>query len=357
MRVGTIGYATERGLGHLVRDFYRKRVITDVMVVRHPSIPTREDWYPGAPYANPNGGYRLDLMEAFCNGKDAMLFFETPFHYSIFEYCRRKGIRTYLVTMYECTHRVHIPPHRYLCPSLLDMDYFEHPDSKAANMYRTPWESKEGVDGARVTLVQLPTEYQFRQRHRARHFVHNGGYLGVRAKGGVMREGTMTLIQAMHYVQSPIRLTIRVQENVPAQYQAICAQDPRIEYLPQHIPYEDLYAEGDVAVGAQRWNGCSLPLQEAFAAGMLVMNTNRYPMNTWLPAEPLVPVWRYIPKSAIGRPYMEFDEADVSPQDLAATIDKWYDRDIQSYSTLGARWAAQHSWAALESKWREVLKS
>jgi len=340
MRVGSICYATSRGLGHLCRDFYLHGVVTDVLVVRHPGVPTNEDWYPGAPAVPLRGieAHRAELME-FVAGMDAMLFFETPFWWPILPFCHDNGVRTYLVTMYECYPVGSPPPTRYICPSLLDLDYFP-----------------EGV------FLPLPVEYPWRLRERALHYVHNGGYLGVRG-----REGTENLINAMQYVRSPLKLTIRVQENVSPEAQRKAAYDGRIEYLPATVPYYDLYGSGDVAVGAQRWNGCSLPLQEARASGMLVMNTDRYPMNTWLPngsgnptwfggANPLIPVGEYR-KTRVADRFPEIDEAIVSPRAIAAKMDEWFGRDISDYSRSAVEWARSISWAALAPKYLEVLAS
>lgn len=369
MRCGSICYATSRGLGHLARDFHRHGLITEVFVMEHPSVPSnRADWYPGAPYTELR---RPDVhaMHEFCRGMDAVVFFETPFHWPLLQTLRGK-VRTFLVTMYECTPRYHVRPDVYLCPSVLDLDVFaDHgeeieaardigPGHVVGSTLNTLWKDRPGRDGARAVWVQLPVEYPWRLRERAEHFVHNGGYLGVRTRqGGVQREGTTTLIEAMRHVKSPIRLTIRVQENVSPAHQRLCAEDPRVQYVPETVPYTELYATGDVCVGAQRWNGCSLPLQEAFASGMLVMNTDRYPMNTWLPNEPLVPVRSWLKNSSIGGSYLEFDEADVHPEDLAAKIDEWYGRDVSALSRRGLEWAKKNSWEVLLPKWKKVLES
>lgn len=368
VRVGTISYATSRGLGHLARDFHRHGVITDVFVMEHPSVPSnREEWYPNALHTTLRGMDTRAMLD-FCQGMDAVLFFETPFHWDLFRLLRGK-VRTFLATMYECTPRFHQRPDVYLCPSRLDLDYFW--DTSLTNVsevdrglksgeqaeFPQTWRVYRGLDNSRAVWVQLPVEYPWQLRTHALHYVHNGGYLGVKTRqGGVMREGTTTLIEAMCYVRSPVRLTIRVQENVSPRHQKMCAADPRVEYLPETVPYGDLYQLGDVAVGSQRWNGCSLPLQEAFAAGMLVMNTDRYPAHTWLPNPPLIPVRNWLKDSSIGGSYLSFDEADVHPEDVAAKIDEFYGKDIQDYSRRGMDWAAKNSWKVLGSKWLEVLK-
>lgn len=331
MRIGTVCYATSRGLGHLAHDFYLHGVVTDVLVMVHSGVPTNEDWYPGAPRTHVRAIDR-QLLRDFCNGKDAMLFFETPFDWSLIDYCQDKKIRTYLVPMYECSLNHHPAPHKYICPSLLDMQYFPS-----------------------GTFLMLPTEYPWRLRERAGHFVHNGGYLGLRGSDGHNREGTTTLIDAVQHVKSPIKLTIRVQENVPAVWLDKAKADPRVEYIAETVPYLDLYATGDVAVGAQKWNGCSLPLQEARASGMLVMNTDRFPTNSWLPREPLISV-SGIKRHQIGGAYLPFDESLVHPKDIATVIDTWYGKDISAYSLSGRAWAETVSWEALKPRWIEVLE-
>ena len=329
MRVGSVSYATSRGLGHLCKAFYDHGIVTDVCVVRHPGVPTNEDWYPGAPSTALGGGWDGRTVRAFCREMDAVLFFETPFEWALLDFCREVGVRTYLITMYECTPIHHPHPTRYFCPSTLDLKYFP-------------------VD--RSVLLPLPVEYPWKLRERAQHYIHNGGYLGIRG-----REGTTLLIEAMQHVQAPLRLTIRVQENVAPKYQQMMARDPRIEYLAATIPYKELYATGDVCVQPQKWNGCSLPLQEAHAAGLLVMTTDRAPMNEWLPREPLIPVSGYKTDSQIGGAYLRFDEAMLSPRMIAQTMDAWYDRDIDKYSRAGKTWAEANSWEVLGPRYLEEL--
>lgn len=332
MRVGTICYAIQRGLGHLARDFHRHGVITDVLALQHSKIPTEWDWYPKDSYFPWSSG-TLPQAREFVRGLDAVLFFETPYFWELVPFCRAHGVRAYLVTMMECFPRqFHGNPtyafHKYICPSDLDVDYFP--------------------GGVRLNL---PVEYPWRRRGEANHFVHNGGYLGIKG-----REGTCKLIDALPLVKSSIKLTIRVQENVPADYQIKMAADRRVEYVPETVPYHDLYGTGEVCVGAQRWNGCSLPLQEAFASGMLVMNTNRHPTNTWLPREPLIPV-DHVVRDCVSGAYLTVDASEVTPQAIAETVDAWYGKDVGEYSLRGKAWAEANSWDALKPRWLEVLSS
>ena len=46
MRVGSVVYATEQGLGRLGKSFYDAGVIDEVLIVNHPSRKIqRPDWY------------------------------------------------------------------------------------------------------------------------------------------------------------------------------------------------------------------------------------------------------------------------------------------------------------------------
>jgi hypothetical protein len=98
-----------------------------------------------------------------------------------------------------------------------------------------------------------------------------------------------------------------------------------------------------------------LPLQEAYASGMLVMAGNRFPMNTWLPEAPLIPVEGYR-KTRIGPPYLEFEQAIYDPKKIAERIDYWYDRPIWDCSLMGKAWAEENSWEKLGPKYRQLLE-
>ena len=98
-----------------------------------------------------------------------------------------------------------------------------------------------------------------------------------------------------------------------------------------------------------------MPLQEALAAGMVVMSTDRYPMNTWLPKSPLIPV-ESTHKVRVAGPYNEIEECVVNPVTIAATIDAWIGRDISGLSSACLAWAHHHSWEVLGPKIKEALR-
>jgi len=120
------------------------------------------------------------------------------------------------------------------------------------------------------------------------------------------------------------------------------------------VEYEKLW-DGDVLVAPEKYNGLSLPLQEAYAAGMLVMTTDRYPVNTWLSKGPLIPVHE-TRKARVGKGYLEFEESVVRPEDIAVNIDEWYDKDITIASKMGRLWAQANSWKVLKPVYLEELE-
>ena len=85
---------------------------------------------------------------------------------------------------------------------------------------------------------------------------------------------------------------------------------------------------------------------------MLVMASDRYPMNTWLPTEPLIPVSDYRWGADFGIPVKH---AIVRPEQIAATIDHWYDADIETFSQCGKTWAEQNSWDQWRKRYLKLL--
>lgn len=296
--IGSIVLATEQGLGYMAKDFFDNGVLNIVSIHRHTSRTNHYEWYP-------NHVSKEELLEK-C---DTLLFFETVFDWVFFLKAREKGIKTIIIPMYECSNLKYLPDEIW-SPSLLDKQYY--PDSK---------------------LVQIPVDIKWKLREKAIVFVHNAGNGGL---GG--RNGTAELVEAMQYVKSPIKLIINTQ--TPIKWNG----DTRITI--NQGTFDDIWSEGDVFVFPEKFNGLSLPLQEAFASGMLVMCGARFPMTEWLPNEPLIPVKGYH-KERIA---CEFDCAEFSPEDIANTIDSWYNRDITKYSLMGKEYNEKNSWKNLKKQ-------
>jgi glycosyltransferase involved in cell wall biosynthesis len=135
-------------------------------------------------------------------------------------------------------------------------------------------------------------------------------------------------------------------------------EDIRVGFqIADNLDYTSLFAKGDVYIAPEKYNGLSLPLQEAFASGMAVMTTNRFPMNTWLPPEIMIPVSRYEQGVRTQRGHLAFEEAIVDPYAIAETVDAWYGKDISALSTRGLRWSQENSWDVLRPHYIRALES
>jgi glycosyltransferase involved in cell wall biosynthesis len=257
---------------------------------------------------------------------EVVLFFETPFDWDFLRVCRHRGIRTVIVPMYEWYPR-NPPekPDKFICPSLLDVRYFP---------------------GSPFLTVPVDPD-TWRLRTRSLRFLHNAGHIGHRN-----HKGTEELIKALPLLRPEIKLTIRSQtERIYSLLKG--ASHSGLEVFVGDCPREMLFRDYDVYVAPEKFNGLSLPLQEAYASGMMVMGSDRFPMNTWLPQAALIPVSSSHRANIGGHNF--FDEAEINPAVIAGHMNEWYDQDITEFSVAGAAWAFEHSWEVMKPKWLEEL--
>lgn len=316
--IGSVVLATDQGLGYLAKSFYDHGIIDKVYIQPHSSRPSHKDWYKEEDIvARPE-----DLLDC-----DALLFIETPFHWKLIVQAREKGIPTTLIPMYECTpYPLPYEPDNIIVSSGLDLKYYE-----------------------RGVFIPIPVEVPWRLRKKAKVFVHNAGNLGI---GG--RNGTKEVVEAMQYVESPVQLLLRSQVPLNLPYKKNISvkigKNARIHISEGHqVPSELFY--GDVFLFPEKFNGLSLPLQEAYASGMLVMAGDRFPMNAWLPKEPLIPVSHYT-KERIA---VEFQCAQYNPKTIAKTMDEWFGKDIKDFSLKGKEWAESVSWSKLKPHYLKII--
>jgi hypothetical protein len=282
-------------------------------------------------------------MGAFCSSMDVMLFFETPFVWPLIDLCRERGIKTVLMPMYECMPKV-LPaqPDLFLCPSLLDLSYY--PPTLIATDGVVPTRTIPSV------YLPIPVEQRWYQRDRAEVFVHNAGHGGLKG-----RNGTQQFLEAIPLVRSPAKFVLRVQDDEFAVEKRLLDQIKDRLMIEGTLPYDQLFMNGDVFVFPEQFQGLSLPLQEARAAGMLVMSTDRFPSNMWLPNYPLIEVSATCTSNVSPR-CNDFEQSMVSPTDIAAKVDEFYGADISEYSREGRDWAKTMSWEVLRPKYLEVLE-
>lgn len=318
LKVGSICRAINSGLGNLSWEFYDHGLIQKCLIIddsaTDPMFLERFDNYR---LCKPN--FSNDDMNWLLDGIDTLLLFESAYRWDIMAEARKRGIKIVFMPMHE------FPPADnkadvWLCPSDLEMDL--------------------SLDGEKVRInVPVNTDrVKWRKREKAQKFIHNAG------GGGIMgRNGTNELISSLKHVTSPIDLTIRSQV---INYELT---DSRAVMKHENLEnYWELWEEGDVFILPDKFAGLSLPMQEAFASGMLIITTDRHPVNKWLPNDCLIPVYEYgIAKNA--------EVAIISPLDIAKVIDAWYNKDITKYSEMGKKWAEENSWESLIDRYKEIL--
>lgn len=306
--VVSVVLATEQGLGRLARDFYDQGVINRVLIKHHSSRTNHYDWYPD----------RVNTINELLEGATTLFCIETPFFTEVVTEAKRRGIKTVLMPMYECTTDTVANMFDIIInPSDLDQEVFPQGG-----------------------FIPVPVDVKWKLRKRAEVFVHNAGHGGL---GG--RNGTKELLEAVQYVQSPFKLIIRSQSN------ELRSSDPRVTIVNDTVPFSELWKTGDVFVFPEKFNGLSLPIQEAFASGMVVMATNRFPNNVYLPRAPLIDVEGYTQEHLARLVKV----ATINPKAIAAKIDALYGKDITNLSRLGKRYAAKNSWEILKKRYETVL--
>lgn len=301
---GSIVLTTAQGLGFLAKAFYDNGIVDLVSVHHHTSRQNHYEWYPDR--VSP---------ETLLEKCDTLLFFETSFSSQILIQAKKRGIKTILMVMYESTPTSIVKMvDEIWCPSLLDLKYY--PQGK---------------------LIQIPVDIKWKLRTVAKTFVMNAGNGGL---GG--RNGTKEVIEAFNYTKSDAKLILRSQVKIKC-------ENPKITL--KIGTFDDIWSEGDVFLFPEKFNGLSLPLQEAFASGMVVMAGDRFPMNEWLPKEMLIPVSGYHKE----RLAVEFDCAEYDPKVIAEHIDSIYNTSIEKYSLLGKEFNEKNSWQALKEKLKMLL--
>ena len=339
MKVGTIIYSTTSGLGILAKDFYDNGIITDVLVQSHGRYKDNMHWYKNSDILSPvqdiannrseTPKHKKDLINSFIDSVDILLLFELEWYSDVIQEARKRGKKVILMPMYECSP-FPIIADCYLTVSDLDHKYY-------TQMYK----------GRNIKRINVPvnSSVKWKLRESANVFVHNAG----NARGGD-RNGTQALLDSIKFVKSKnIKIKIRSQHS---NYTKV--NDERVEYDFSEQSFENLWNEGDVFLFPERWNGLSLPIQEAYGSGMMIMCGNRFPMNKWLPNKPMINVAGYQKMRIL--PNIPFESAQYNPLDIASKIDEFANTDITKYSQMGLEWYEKNSWSLLKKEYSKIME-
>lgn len=345
-RISCIVRSDACGLGTLSRAFADNLGFhRTVSIARHLGGAWPE-WYGANNRVAPEHGMTPELAAWLCDGADILLSFECWYGEFVPAVAKKLGVKAVLMPMYECC-----PPQGNglehtdlaLCPSLLDLEEMTH---------RTP-----GLARAVKRFIPVPFDTEriaFRRRERALTFVHNAGHGGL---GG--RNSTQEVLEAWQYVKTPAKLLLRTQPGMMLERGV--PNDPRItavESNPEN--YWELFAEGDVLLHPHKWDGLSLPIQEACAAGMPVLTTRYWPFCDaerpgWLPysVQTLGVEPARVSRRNICRP---IDVFDVSARSIAERVDAAYGENIERASDDARAVAERNSWAVLGPRYEQAFE-
>lgn len=321
--IAFIARADNSGLGSLSLEFVNHLKPKKILVIKNGVYRAFPERYSGYDYQVSTRDISQESMEWLLAGVRVLVCVETPYNWRLYNLARYRGIKVVMIPMYEGMKPNAPPPDLYLCTSKLD--YNEFPEPKVF----FPWP---------VNRDKIP----YRRRTKADIFLHNAGH------GGMFgRNGTQELLRAMRYVRSDIKLVIN------SQIQLSC-DDPRVEVrVGNRMNYEDVWGEGDVFVFPEKFNALCLPINEALAAGMPIIATNRFPFNDFLPKQLLVDVEDEIMVKICRRIKMSIPSAE----DIARKIDAIAHQDITALSDESNRLANNISWERLQNAYIETLWS
>lgn len=238
MRLGLIARADSRGLGIQTHAVYRHLKPAKTMVIDCPSanpLPIRRDWYPDATWIH--GLPTARDFRTWLQDLDVVYTAETGYGPHLWDEAERAGVRTVL----------------HVNPEFLDVR--DRPTLWAAP---TAWRYSELPAPKRLLPVPITlSPERARPTTAATRFLHVIGRPAVHD-----RNGTLTLLEALRYVQTPITLTITCQSpsyvadallgvHAPAHVQL----DVRTGDIADH---RDLYTDQHVLVLPRRFGGLCL---------------------------------------------------------------------------------------------------
>lgn len=388
MNISAIVRCDCTGLGTLSRTFHDLFGLYRTVSIGRQAGEQFHHWYTNNRPAP--DGITPELAEWLLDGADAVLTFETWYGAEVSMLAHKRGIPTVLVPMFECLPMGGVGlglTSLVICPHELCL----------REVQITP-----ALRNARRIVLPMPIDtarIHYCQRHRARTFLHLAG----RTTNGD-RNNTCAVLDAWQFVTSDARLLVRaLDEHVADFVRSRAGRDERINVAPtptrsvseaepsfladasgwsraavhSRENYWDGWQEGDVLLHPHKWDGLSLPMHEALAAGMPVMTTRFWPFtdaarrtpSRGVPIEPDLlaryqsdqPGW--LPPSSsnlaiaptsmtrltISRPIIAFE---TSPRAIAAAVDALFDTDISAASVESRTFAESRSFERLAPVWR-----
>ena len=329
IRIGLVARADNSGLGTLSKSFYKNLPIDKVLLVQNNVYPIDPATYKD-PIVCERGIPSLEEIREFLKDLDLIITFETPYNWNLLSEAKKEGVKTILVPNYEwLPQTLPVVPDLFLCPSKLDYDEVKN----------------NTTTNSEVKYLPIPIDddlIPYKKREKARVFLFNNGH-----GGHLGRNSARELFEAISLIKEDVKFKIHSQ-----QYFDSVINDSRVEIVYGEVPYRELFKDGDVFLHPHKFDGLSLPIQEALVAGMPVISTDIYPHNEYLPKE-----WMFKPET-ITKTYVkrEIEMAIINPVKLAQKITEWANKDISKESEKARKIGEQFLWSNLKEKYLKVFE-
>ena len=286
MRIGTIAYSTDTGLGYQTLQFCENMEPSKVLLVDLSEFNNLEqkDWrYEGLPKSvevRPHKGMPdAESIEWLTEGVDLIFVCETPLNYALFATARDKGIKS--VQQYNYEFLDYYRQKTLIKPDLLaNPSYWMLDDTKSRNF-------------APVAYLPVPTFPQITPQERdSKHIGHIAGRLTA-----MDRNGTHTFLEFVNAHKKRSRgykytlFMQRPQEN--SSKREFRKVKNLLEYTVKisglNVVYdvpnkEDLYKDIGILVLPRRYGGLCLPMWEALEHYIPVIMPDCSPNNELLPS-------------------------------------------------------------------------
>lgn len=252
---------------------------------------------------------------------DVVLFLETPFAMSVYQYARE----------YNCV-TVGIPMHETFAARRLAADWLFCPNKTA---YRKAQGNKK--------LIFLPIGVKmFPFKERTGHtFVTNIGFGGVHD-----RRQSSVIARAFSQLRNPdARLIMRAQRQWP---DGAIVKDTRITYDLNDYPHpRDIYREGDISILPMAYEGYGRTILESMASGMPTLTTNADPMNSYQHDRDFL--IRYHSSYMCTDKWVKATKYhQVGLEDMKKKLEWLLTIDTRKYSHRARRQAVAQSWESTE---------
>lgn len=333
MRIGLIARADNTGLGMLSWEFFTnlRESITKVVIVDCGAFKIFPERFKIQNLQmKTQGELGIRFWEEFLREIDILLAIETPYNWIAFLMAKHAKVKTVLIPMFEGSAKpLEFYPSLIACPSTLDYESFRGEPS-------------------RLELIPLPVNRQrikYKKRTRAITFLHNVGHGGLHG-----RTGTTELLDTIPIVKNK-EINFIINSQVSLDY----TKDSRLKVNVNNIEnYWDLWNEGDVFILPAKFGMISMPVQEALAAGMLVLTADIPPFKGWLPDSWLIPheVGRDVKFSRRDILYVDFH-----PLSIAQIVVRWAGKNIEKESEQANKLAESISWEKLKPRWMKLFES